>query len=609
MRRGCRGHRARGRNPAARRHPRRRTCGAAPPPAPRGEGDYLRSQARRHAVEDREGIQARNGHARPDAGRDVQEQPERVRRRQHEPPAHGRDHHDPERGGRVVARRRREATKVVQRAGDRLARVPRSRRGRGADGRRSGTPRRRRTHRHRRRRNARRPRVRAAISCACRRTRARARASGVAETQRRARRAIARSAEPHRRAREDAEGHAARRRAARARRWRSCRRSPRQGQGADGAPPPPAPPVTTPPKAVETPAPVTSLRRSSNRRRRPNRPRRRSRRRSEPPKAASRRRPNRRRSRAAEGRAAEGAAAEGAPRRRRAPKEPPGFFDEFLSNTPSWAIGGGALVILGGHRRAACRAPAQDDEVRGQHHLGHRHQDQHGVRLDRRRRRQHRRQLARERLQPRGPRQHRHRRSRSDRRSRGLPRLRPRRAGRGDPQGRAEEGPAAAGDLPQAARDPRAAQQAVGVRDRRVRALCGDQRTGRRLAEGRRRSAASSIPNNPMFAEGGAPSARPAAGTPFASSGAKAERDARGDAKPSGARLPDGRGHLDLADVRCEAEVAGRHPGRRGIRAREDREAAASRWSSIPTGRCRSPRRAAPRSRARPRPASPSRSR
>ena len=30
------------------------------------------------------------------------------------------------------------------------------------------------------------------------------------------------------------------------------------------------------------------------------------------------------------------------------PKEPPGFFDDVMANTPSWAIGGGALVILGG---------------------------------------------------------------------------------------------------------------------------------------------------------------------------------------------------------------------------------------------------------------------
>ena len=139
----------------------------------------------------------------------------------------------------------------------------------------------------------------------------------------------------------------------------------------------------------------------------------------------------------------------------------------------------------GRHCRAGGRPASQDHEVRGQHHFGHRHQDQHGVRLDRGRRRQHRRELAAERLQPRGPRQHRHRRSRPDRRSRGLPRLRARRPGRGDPQGRAQEGSATPGDLSQAARDPRAAQQAVGVRDRRLRALRGEPGPGRDLAEGR----------------------------------------------------------------------------------------------------------------------------
>ena len=30
------------------------------------------------------------------------------------------------------------------------------------------------------------------------------------------------------------------------------------------------------------------------------------------------------------------------------PKEPPGFFDDLLSGTPSWALGGAALVVLGG---------------------------------------------------------------------------------------------------------------------------------------------------------------------------------------------------------------------------------------------------------------------
>ncbi len=30
------------------------------------------------------------------------------------------------------------------------------------------------------------------------------------------------------------------------------------------------------------------------------------------------------------------------------PKEPPGFFEEFLASTPGWVIGGGALLVLGG---------------------------------------------------------------------------------------------------------------------------------------------------------------------------------------------------------------------------------------------------------------------
>ena len=129
-------------------------------------------------------------------------------------------------------------------------------------------------------------------------------------------------------------------------------------------------------------------------------------------------------------------------------------------------------------------APAQDDQVRGQHHLGNGHQDEHGVRFHGRRRREYGRQLAGERLQPRGPGQHRHGRSRPDRRSRGLPGLRSRRAGRGNPEGRAEEGSAAAGNLSQAAGDPRAAQQAVGVRDGGIRAVRGLQRSGRDMAQG-----------------------------------------------------------------------------------------------------------------------------
>ena len=135
---------------------RSRRCVPAPRPSPRGRrlrrpapprrrpprpprraarsGRHVRSEARRHAVQDRQGIQARDGHARPDAGRAVQEQPERVRRQQHEPPALGRDHHDPERGRCVRGGRApEEATKVVQVQASRLARLSRSRRRRGAD--------------------------------------------------------------------------------------------------------------------------------------------------------------------------------------------------------------------------------------------------------------------------------------------------------------------------------------------------------------------------------------------------------------------------------------------------------------------------------------------
>ena len=78
-----------------------------------------------------------------------------------------------------------------------------------------------------------------------------------------------------------------------------------------------------------------------------------------------------------------------------APAEPQGFFADLLSNTPNWALGAGALADPRRHRRADRHASPERDQVRGQHHLGHRHQDEHGIRLDGRRRRQHRRQLAR----------------------------------------------------------------------------------------------------------------------------------------------------------------------------------------------------------------------
>ncbi len=135
-------------------------------------------------------------------------------------------------------------------------------------------------------------------------------------------------------------------------------------------------------------------------------------------------------------------------------------------------------------RRSGCRAPPDGDQVRGQHHLRYRYQDQHRLRFDRRRCGQYRRQLARERFQPRGPGEHRHRRGRPDRGSGGLSRLRSRCAGRGNPQGSAEKGRPATGDLPQVARDPRAAQQAVGVRDGRQRTVFGFRWARRSLAEG-----------------------------------------------------------------------------------------------------------------------------
>ena len=82
--------------PASRAQPRRPPPLAPMPRLPRRapRGRCVHGQAWRHAVQDRQGVQAGNGDARPDAGRAVQEQPGRVRRRQHEPAALGRDHHD-----------------------------------------------------------------------------------------------------------------------------------------------------------------------------------------------------------------------------------------------------------------------------------------------------------------------------------------------------------------------------------------------------------------------------------------------------------------------------------------------------------------------------------
>ena len=231
----------------------------------------------------------------------------------------------------------------------------------------------------------------------------------------------------------------------------------------------------------------------------------------------------------------------------------------------------GCARNFGRHRGAACRASAQDDQIRGQHHFRHRHQDQYGVRFHRRRCRQYRRQLARKRFpRRRGSRQYRHRRSRSDCRSGGISRLWPRRPGRGDPEGRAEEGSAAAGNLSQAARNPRPAQQAVGVRNRRVRTVFGP--TGRAKSGTRRwRSAVSSIRTircSPKAARrrhvqppgrwrsGPTPRPRrerPRPPFPIRASSSRWTRIFRSRRRP--ARSPN----------------TGGHPGRRGIRARKDR--------------------------------------
>ena len=114
--------------PASRAHRCRRPQPHRPrlpraPSAPRAAGRHVRSQARRHAVQDRQGIQARDRDARPDAGRAVQEQPERVRGQQHESPAFRRDHHDPERGRSVVSPGTAKRTQGGARAGRRLARA------------------------------------------------------------------------------------------------------------------------------------------------------------------------------------------------------------------------------------------------------------------------------------------------------------------------------------------------------------------------------------------------------------------------------------------------------------------------------------------------------
>ncbi len=96
------------------------TAAAAARPAPIGApgaghpaDGRLRGASRRHAVEDRVGLQARRCLARTDAGRAVQRQYRSVRRQQHEPAALGCDRHRAERGERGGharrARRRRSS--------------------------------------------------------------------------------------------------------------------------------------------------------------------------------------------------------------------------------------------------------------------------------------------------------------------------------------------------------------------------------------------------------------------------------------------------------------------------------------------------------------------
>ena len=191
---------------------RRADAGARRPRTGAG-GRYLHGEARRHAVEDRDAAQARHGDARADARRDVQEQRERVRRQQHEPAAHRRHHDDPvRRRGRSGESERGDQGR--SRAGVRLARLSRSRRRGGAvGGRRPGGSRSDRTHRYGGRgeggRGVRRTRSVARIARG-RTGQGRRRRSRGSD---RARQAAEGSAAADRRSREDAAGHATRRRA------------------------------------------------------------------------------------------------------------------------------------------------------------------------------------------------------------------------------------------------------------------------------------------------------------------------------------------------------------------------------------------------------------
>ena len=402
---------------------------------------------------------------------------------------------------------------------------------------------------------------------------------GRGRRQRGARGAIARSAEPHRGSREDAEGHAARGRAQepddgavadgceQGQGARRCGAAARRGAGdaaaegggaregrtaegrraaqgrgaAEGREPPKAvePPKAEPPKAAE-PKPEARVGTAQG----PKPPK------AEPPKAA-----------AAEGRAPKAPA-----------KEPPGFFEEFLASTPGWVIGGGALLMLGGiaallaaRRRKTTKfedsiisgTDIKTNTVFGSTGGGVVNTGDNSLASD----------FSRE----------------------GLGNID---TDEVDPIAEAEVYLAYGRDaqaeeiLKDALKkDPQRQEiylklleihaqhnkpSAFETVATELYAVTGGQGEVWQKAVGLGRQL---DPNNPMFTEGGAPAARPAAATPFASErGADRQRCRRGRNGRAGARFPDGRGDLDLADVRREAQVAGRHPGRRRIRAREDRE-------------------------------------
>ena len=365
---------ARRRRRRPQRAPRRRDAPPAPPRArPRARGGRRHVQVKRGDTLSKIAKEYKpERDARPDAGRAVQEQPERVRRQQHEPAARRRDHHDPERRARPPRRgaakrpgscacrppigapiataspaRRRSPTKPA-------AAPPAGRIGTAVE---ETTPAARRdatsssVSQGRRSRQGRgccrRQSCRAAKRCAKRKAR-------IAELEKTLQGSAAggRAAQPDDGAAADA-----------------GRRGQGQGRAAaagdpdhDGA------------RAARPRRPRASRRRSSrrrsSRRRPPNRPRR-----LEPRPRSPRRR-----------RAAQGGrspprrrAAEGRRRRRRRrhprltpkapPKEPPGFFDDLFGSTPGWVDRRRRARDPRRHRGADRRAPAQDDQVRGQHHL------------------------------------------------------------------------------------------------------------------------------------------------------------------------------------------------------------------------------------------------